>query len=270
MIRKAILVILPIILLFSLNVKASFYNNTGLTAKVISLGYAFTSLADDPTALYWNPAKLGEKTGAYVSRINPLQIPGYTVDSIVLSRRTNSIMTMGLAYNSERADLLSWDNNIKYLEKRLGAGVSVSVSQIDFGLTGWHSVVTQDGESLQDNCVDAAISYNFGSVSLNMVIHNIASKAAALVPIVGLGVSGNNFRVGLDAVLDEGFKNNQDYYLGLEVSLLKNIKLRLGKNFQAEQISLGLGTRQHNFEFDFAYNNSNIASCFSGSMGINF
>ncbi len=67
--------VLTLILLFSVGLWANGLNLNSLGSRAQSMGGAYVSVADDPSAIFWNPAGIGqfsEKTvGVYVSGIMP-------------------------------------------------------------------------------------------------------------------------------------------------------------------------------------------------------
>lgn len=105
-IRNAILLVL--LLSLSTGLFAGGFALSGIGSRAISMGGAFRGMADDPSAVYWNPAGL-----AFI-RNDQLSLGGSFIKPD--SRWTNNIPLPGFAYNKE----LSAENKLSIFPSLLG------------------------------------------------------------------------------------------------------------------------------------------------------
>src|ERR1039458_7564997 len=69
----------------------------GMGARAAAMANSFTAVADDSTAIYWNPAGLGLVGGTSLSATHGQWLQGVTNDYIALSQQMSNGGGLGLA-----------------------------------------------------------------------------------------------------------------------------------------------------------------------------
>jgi long-chain fatty acid transport protein len=181
MIRKmfSLFVLLSVLCGFTVvNLNANGLNLNGMGTKAIAMGGAFIGLADDYSAVFWNPAGLTQMKEAKLSFFLTDIIPSssYTFAPIVSAETANKMYPSGaLAYYKPLSDKLvvglaayvpsgvgaKWDGaDLKLLSKNVAFEWESMLAIITVSPT----IAYQITDSLS---VGATININFGSLSMN-------------------------------------------------------------------------------------------------------
>ena len=70
----------------------------GMGARAAAMADSFTAVADDPTAVYWNPAGLGLLQGTGLSTTHGAWLQGVSTDTVALSQEIGKSGTVGLGF----------------------------------------------------------------------------------------------------------------------------------------------------------------------------
>jgi hypothetical protein len=256
----------------------------GVGARAAGMGAAFVSVADDASAVYWNPAGVARVTrnliainhADYVADISfsqaayvfsPRYIPGMTalhVRSLYMPEQP-----VRTAYNPDGTGQL-FDNG------DIAAGITYAQSLTDkfsAGLTFNYVHESLADQASQAYAFDFGTLYDTGfqSLRIGMAIQNIGSdmkfiqKSVKLPTVFRVGMSMNVYRSSQVRVLAAAEfshppDNNERANLGTEIGYKDFLYLRGGRGFgyDAEGLSLGVGFKvptSHNSEatVDYAF-----------------
>ena len=100
-------------------------------AKGIAMGGAFTSLADDGSAMFWNPGNLPAQPGTVLFFHHSPWLPGLNYNYFGVSLPVADIGVFGINITSLRTQ----DIEITTLEAQMGTGETYTAASTAFGLT---------------------------------------------------------------------------------------------------------------------------------------
>jgi hypothetical protein len=249
----------------------------GVGSRASALGEAYTALADDPTAIYWNPAGLSSAPGTQLAFTHlswlesikhdfiAVSFPGFggklglafTMQSIPdvelrdkpsaepISTLDARDLALALAYARQLHPHLGVGLSVKYLYEKIYLQ-SASGIAVDLG-ANWQSPVPglRIGVSLQ----------NLGSMSA------LVNEKITLPALLRLGGAyGYQNRDG-DTIVTLALENltllngGNHSSAGVEISPLKEIALRAGYQLNRENhgLSAGFGTNLSRYQLDYGY-----------------
>jgi len=240
----------------------------GCGVRAPSMGEAFTAVADDATAISWNPAGLAKLSSSEVSATYNIWLLDTSYSTI------HYIRPLGPGMLGASIFYLSYGNiNETTDTQRLGTGRSFSPSAQVISLAWGQSLnqnlslgaaiksSTQNIDSYSESgmMLDLGIFYIFKPWELKLggVIQNMGGT---LPQTVKLGVSKVIFADRLNLALDLDFpKDNKSYLsLGGEFKLVPQFVLRAGFNTKSEEgaggnLGIGLGLNLSRFAVDYGY-----------------
>lgn len=274
---KIILLILFFITCFAVN-SFAYTSQTGITsgnflklngsARSAGFGDAFIALADDASAIFWNPSGLALLENfifsstymnlfsdinygniALAKSFNPLSV-GLSLDYLnygTLQETTASspggtgryfypatyVITGALAYKLQKS--FSFGSSLKFINDNIDSN-SISGYAADFGLLY--------------NFLDF---YSFGINAKNIVGAYSKSPLSSNLG-TGIALNKNPFKIACDINLPND--NNVFVNFGLEYQQSTDLYYRLGLNSKNESgisTSFGLGIEQNGVIFDYAY-----------------
>lgn len=257
-------------------------------ARALGLGSAYVAAANDPTAVYWNPAGLDlvEKQSASFYYLG-LQFD--TAHSFVgIAYPTLSIGTFGFGWwhlstsGVQERDSYAQSGNVddfsanelffsygKDLRDNLSIGTSVKLYKLGFGN------VRDQGERIDDTGLglDLGMIYSpvfdmslLRDISLGVNIQNLIAPSirlrnrqdegvinlkAGISKLIGFGEAGNHMRLLFDINTSTADGAPTTFHLGSEYSFQGAATLRLGYNNGA--MAFGAGAQYNNFRFDYNY-----------------
>lgn len=251
--------------------------NNGIGARALAMGSAFVGVADDPSALYWNPGGLSSLQHTEIELDNNFWLAGINQETAVL---TLPLQELGVAAASinyvNYGSLPGYDAN--------GAQTAnYSANDYGFGL-GWGREIAgglSGGVTLNGN-TQAVGSTNYSNLSLNLgaLWHPWEDWSVGLAydnlgtPVAGYAEAGAlrggaSYRIRCDdsnqlllaasaAWQPQGVNTLQ---LGAEDRIFRILALRIG--YQAGQsdsqiqgttgLTAGLGLSAEGFNVDYAY-----------------
>lgn len=240
----------------------------GNGVRAPSMGEAFTAVADDATATYWNPAGLANLAGSEISATYNLWLVDTSYSNIHYAKPLGpgvlgaSILYLSYGSISETTDT-----------QRLGTGrifsPSAYVATVAWGqaineqlsLGGAVKFLGQNIDSCGDSglAMDAGLSYFLSplGVKLGAVIQNIGGSFPQTIRI-GTAKKLLNERLNLSLDLDLPNDNKAYASLGGEFSVLPQFILRAGFNTKSEEgsggnLGIGLGLNLSRFAVDYGY-----------------
>jgi len=280
----------------------SLFNAAGVGARALALGNAFVAVADDPSAVYWNPGGLDfiQKKSAtfFYSSLGF----GTTYNFVGLAFPTMSIGTFGFGWIrigtndvTRRDDFAvkgsTGDVNAnqflfsysKQLRKDVSIGLNVKFENQSFAFTGLSDTgVGGDLALLYRPHFESALLRNlsFGVNVQNIVSPKIklknVSESAPIDFKIGLakpflfGENGSRFTVLF--AFDKSENAPSTIHAGAEYSFEERAVLRVGLN--DTQVSFGAGAVFRGYHFDYNYGKLFDGSAFSAnhrfSVGVEF
>lgn len=252
------------------------YLRMGTGARALGMGGAFTGVADDATAAYWNPAGLAwtagwEVTGMYAAGMNVDR----TFNSVAFSRNGSMLAYAVQWVNAGTSDILQTDldgrtrgdfsfaDNAfslslakgfdvasvgitgKFLRQSVGADIATDDAINGFGLDlGFGLILT---EYARFGLSVANIAGQLGSVDEVNTIPATLRAGVALMPMEGLTVAFDMEKTRDEE--DYGFHAGGEY--ALAVSDEFGTALRIGMN--RSKFAGGIGLRYNFLTFDYAY-----------------
>jgi hypothetical protein len=274
MLRFTVSTVIALLLLTGM-VQANFVE-TELGARAMGMGGAFVAVADDVTALHWNPAGLAGLNGVQVfgMRTSVYSVEGLSEDAVLASYGAERVGFGAGWMRTGAEDLYSEDTllagfGIKTPIDGLAAGVTLK--RFSVAAPGYEYYNDPAFESGGDDAYasDLGALYRRGKWSIGGTMRNLGEPKLQLIsttadedldPIVSeLRVGGTYlFRdvmlmtVELRAPREvpEYYEDNVVLNLGSEVWFYEAFALRAGMN--RDRITAGLGMRTKHVELDVA------------------
>ena len=219
----------------------------GVGARAMGMGGAFTAIADDATATYWNPAGLGRLRGPQLAGM-------YTVLSL---DRVHNFIGYVQPLGIVGVVGISWvDFGVSKIEGRDSSGnptEDFGDSEMAFGVSygkGFADVVYIGGtfrylfHTLADNkgsgrCFDVGVLLKLSNISFGMAVRNIggvvrwdtdSDREEELPKDVRLGIAVDLGRIPLNFAVEVEKVGEQDvrYRGGIEYDLVKMLRIRAG------------------------------------------
>jgi outer membrane protein OmpA-like peptidoglycan-associated protein len=248
----------------------------GQGPRAAAMGESFTGLSDDASAIYWNPAGLGQLTGHQFSLSHHEWFAGIKdeVAHIALPAGPGAL-GLGVVYTGEPG-VLYWDPDLMQYESfrswsatlsagyglrlsdRLGLGAAVTGLYQDLRLqqgSGCALDIGAVGTPLQDLAVGIAARH-LGAIWFDGNAELLPMEAAA-----GVSFSTGIVRVTMDAVFPAPFDDVPDFKAGIEFAPLEALALRVGYRTGPIDLSslgylcglsAGIGVNVGSFGFDYA------------------
>lgn len=259
---------LPLALLLSAwlagDARATIFSDVLPGAKPMGMGMAYSAIADDPYALYFNPgglagtdfAQLGVTTGRMFSPIGPMSFTAAAY-SRPFPLREESVVGSGYMHLRESGGgdkdefLLHYSEPVKlpqlYLTRPLKAGANVKIVSIDGGKKGKKAGLGLDAGVVAES--------NFG-LRGGLSLIDLMQDIGIPVPTIGLGLA-YTFKSGLVAAGDLRVrKGDTEFYPGLEMPFFQGLlKARIGKGMPLHgvgQVAFGAGVNFSPVVLDFA------------------
>lgn len=268
------------------------FNERVTGARALAMGGAYTAVADDATACYWNPAglyelKRHEVLVMYADKYNMTVGPTYSDQSFYYASPVTNYGSFGFHYNKEGSDsVLS--------EKSMGLSWSRKVwDKFSFGASLNSLTLSPATNDTQRSTNDPAMS-DQSSLGFDLgFMLEIHKKAKLGMSVKNLGASfGNIVEHDLDTMLkfgaqvhpidrlvvalDMNFKENIDenkdnslqLNLGGEYYLTDQFAFRAGVN--KGDLTAGMGFMADDWNIDYAFLSHDIGSTHKVSFSMRF
>ncbi len=256
----------------------------GAGERALALGGTYVAIADDPTAMIWNPAGLGilDRTAFYASstnliglgfseRMGAVALPSWKLGTIGLTFRHFGVD--GIEQRDDRGTLGDPDLSDSENEIMLGygrsfgsawhLGMAAKYQQQDFAGYNDGALGLDVGLLLQPLRAMGLTSPLARNLNLGLAVRNLLeptlrldSDSVADPTGVRCGVAltaapGGNTDLLLTADLDKTRGMNNRLHAGAELTLLNTLALRCGTN--DGMLTAGAGLRYDGLKFDYAY-----------------
>ncbi len=153
--------------------------------KASGMGSAFVALADDPSAIYWNPAGLTDIQGASVLFERTNWIADLNYNFFAASYSLGDLGTLGLSFTSSNFE----DMQVTTIEKPEGTGETFSVTDVAVSLA--YSIKLTDNFSIGFN--PKFIHQKIWRMSANAIAIDMGVKYITPFDGIVLGMSISNF-----------------------------------------------------------------------------
>jgi len=269
----------------------------GFGARAMGMGNAFTALADDPTAVYWNPAGLDYIYQQSVTLFHASLYEGASYDFLGYAYPTLDLGTFAIGIarigigDVQRIDRNNIDMTSTFARERylgyisyglklpweLAAGLSVKVNRSVWpGLTGYGKTVGvgvgmdlglmyRPAFSLSPYLRDWSLGLNLENLFPPQVAEGGVADVLPLVFRFGIARkipffgAGNSLTVLLD--LDKSTDTDMAVGFGTEYSFMDMGRVRLG--YGSDGIAFGAGVQYSMFQIDYAFGNPSTAGMLS-------
>lgn len=255
----------------------------GVGPKAIGMGEAFRAVADDVSALYWNPAGTAGKRHSEISFMHLSWFEGinYLFTGYVRPMKNQGSLGAAIYYlSSENIDSYDKDGgplgSTKVTDMALGLSYSRqnlrSVKGLDAGMTLKFIQENLSGIQASAPALDAGLLYRFrpkDSFKLAFVLQNIGAgikfsdESFSLPQTISLGASYTTPGDNLTLALDCNSPKNEELFLnaGLNYRIADLLVLRAGYKFRQngtrydpdQGLRMGLGFGNDNIGVDYAF-----------------
>lgn len=279
----------------------------GFGARAIGLGQAFTAMADDPTAVFWNPAGLEFINQQSATFFHSTLFDGIQYDFLGFAYPTLNLGTFGVGIARMGVDgFVEYDRN-----RNLGNTFSSDEYQVFFSYAKklpWFDLTPgitvrwirqgYTGMQFEGDLIDSGVGADLGLMyrpkwigsafvqdwSFGLSIRNLfapqlkpgeqidvspfTAKLGVMKKIRFGNAGGFNVLFDLDHSQDRDLK----FHLGSEYQFQDMAKLRLG--FNGSSIAFGVGAKYSMFEVDYGFGQMEYSDVFSPthriSVTVNF
>ncbi len=233
------------------------FPHLGYGARALALGEAYTAVADDLSALYWNPAGLIQlESNEVLTQKN--ELAGGLVNQNVITVGQIKLLDGTLAASWARISPTS--QLYSYVEDTISLGIARKLGSLGVGLStkGYRSFLTGDeqddevwGVGLDLGILLKSKLGDFGFTARDLLSYLNYGDSTGDIPreySVGYALNKTDFSLllGLDKQNEESL-----FKIGFEQHLFDNIKIRMGR--KGESWSGGVGISFQNIKLDYAY-----------------
>jgi hypothetical protein len=247
----------------------------GIGARAMGMGSAYVALADDPTALYWNPAGLGAVEGSQVTVMHNEWIQDFRQEFAGVTRSFGgSAAGVGISgfYTSEFEKRDDVGNLIGHFGFNDFAVTGAFAHRFPHQATG--GVAVKFIREMIDQETATAVAFDLGAqmglghsgLRLGAAIQNLGGDAKFIsesFPLPRTIRAGAAFQRAIPSLTGKGTLSaevrkargdDSRVHVGGEFEYKERVALRAGAKFgyDDESMSFGLGLIQHRFHFDYA------------------
>lgn len=268
--------IIPVIIILILSFRISYsqFELLDVGAKPISMGGAFTSLANNSNAVYYNPAGISqlpfrevsifyspapfglkELANGSVNFVEPTKFGAFGLSAKTYGFELYKEITATLTYANNYNRKIYYGANINYYNLKIQNYGSASAVGIDIGAMAY----------LTD-----FLRWGFSAFNLNRP--SIGTQKDKLPQVYRTGLSIQP-RTDLNFVLDveKDTRYTASVKAGIEYTLYDMINLRAGIGTEPTKFSGGVGFCYSLFEVDYGfYNHQDLGLTHQGTITINF
>jgi hypothetical protein len=247
----------------------------GVGARAMGLGSAYVAIADDPTAVYWNPAGLAAISKTQVTAMHNEWIQDFRQEFVAVGAPAGP-GSLGISFSGFYAD---------EFERRDDTGVLIGHFGFnDIAVTGAYGMQLAPGldgglalryvrEMIDEFdatafLVDVGARYRLRDtgVSFGGAVQNLGGDSKFIsesfpTPVTWrVGAAGSrdlaklNGRGTLTAEVRQAKADDMHFHVGAEYAYREHLALRMGGKFgyDDESLSFGLGLAKDWFHFDYA------------------
>ncbi|MBS1491891.1 MAG: PorV/PorQ family protein [Bacteroidetes bacterium] len=265
---------------------------TGVGAREISMGEAVSSISDDGTAVYYNPARLFNGPNNSLTLMHNASVADYTIDYIG-AKISWSKFAFGVGIHSASVsdiEIRTAPGAVidKFNSRDLSIGLSLAYKlseNLSIGVTPkflYEKIYVDESSGM---AFDFGANYTKNNINMSFVVANVGSvnelknEETKLPTYVRFGASyktgkGNmSYLIGADGfkVMDGGIFH---LHTGVEAGYKQIVFLRAGYQTQYENKSFtaGVGLKYKSLNFDYAFvpYKNEFGSSNSFSLGFTF
>ena len=278
----------------------------GFGARASGLGQAYTALAEDPSAVFWNPAGLEYVYQQSVMLFHMSLFEGtnydflaYAVPTLKVGTFAIGIARLGIGGIEERSDskvklrTFDWETYQAYLSYAkkimwdITAGASIKVLRTDWGSRANEGALVDHGVGMdlglmwRPKIFEGAFLQNW---SLGLNIRNLFApqlNEGVEVDVLPLSVRFGIMKQipfsgigGLNVLFDLDYSQQRDmlFHFGAEYSFMDMGMVRVG--YDGNGVTFGAGIAYKFMQLDYAYTNSTYGDYFPAvhkiSLSFNF
>ena len=249
----------------------------GASARSLSLGNAVAGMADDVATAYWNPAALARLRTMEVTAMGATLVEDTRYTFFALGLPTDHWGTFalnGTFTSSGEFERSTWDQDLgeTFSEKEgvVSLGYGNNRGRVAWGLS--FKAVNQDigGASGSGTGLDVGVLVRpHRLLSLGACVQNVVSPKITLVDEeeelvrsarAGLALRFFRGRLRMSTDLVKTRYMDTSFRSGLEMEPIRNLVLRGGYDSQREHMSAGAGFRLQNWQFDYAFVDTDLGS----------
>ena len=247
----------------------------GVGARAMGLGSAYVALADDPTAIYWNPAGLSSLTGTQVTAMHNEWIQDFRQEFAAVGSHLGpgafGVSFSGF-YSSEferRDDTGALTGHFGFNDLALSGGYGVHVTKgLGAGVALRYVREMIDQEDATALLADVGAQYHLkeSGVSFGAAVQNLGPSAKFIsesFPMprtmrVGAALTRDLHALQGHGTITAEYRKARDddghFHIGGEYVYHDHLALRAGGKFgyDDEHVSFGLGLVKDWFRFDYA------------------
>lgn len=257
----------------------------GAGARSLGMGKAFTALADDATATYWNPAGLAGLTRNEITALHAILWGGTVYDFISYVHPTSFGGTFG--FSGTRLFLGGFEgrdekNRLTHTFEDIQSAYGVSYGQkvletLSIGANLKKMNHTLDDHSSGSYILDVGALYSpieYLNIGLNMQnLLALSYGTSDKLPIITrMGMNYKLLReklaIGLDMKATIGWAGGLPLNIGAEYWALDYLAVRMGMD--AEEFNLGFGIKYSDYGVDYAYATHDLGGSHRVSATVSF
>jgi len=247
----------------------------GVGARPMGMGSAYVALADDPTAIYWNPAGLASVTGTQVTAMHNEWIQDFRQEFAAVGTKLGP-GTIGFSFAGfytseleERSDTGVLTGHFGFNDVAMTGAYGLNVARgLDVGLATRYLREMIDVEDATTLTFDLGGKYRVAEtgLSLGAAVQNLGGDPTLVVekiPLPTIVRAGAAFARGMGSLHGKGTltaevrkarSEDARFHVGGEFEYKERVALRIGGKFgyDEEDLSFGLGLTQNRLRFDYA------------------
>lgn len=246
------------------------YLRYGSSARSLSLGNAVVSIADDAATAYWNPAGLAQLRTMEITGMGATMFEDTRYGFFSLGMPTEQWGTFalsGIFTTSGGFERATWDADLDetFSERESVVSLGWATSWKRFALGATLKSVSQDigGAAGSSTGMDLGLYYRpHRLLSVGGAVQNVVTPRITLMDEeeelarsaragIALRFFSSRLLLSGDVVKTEWMDTS--FRTGLEARPLRALALRGGYDAEREHVSAGAGFRLNNWQFDYAF-----------------
>lgn len=261
----------------------------GAGARALAMGGAFTAIADDATAAYWNPAGLTQLEKQEVSSMYTKQFGlniGYSfLNYARVFGEKNAFALSWIRLSADNIPKTGLDENgrpiiIDYFKEENNAVLLSAARKIKEKISLGANIKTISGRIGEVNAsgfgIDLGVLFSLGnSLKTGLVVKNIGadlkwdtghSDTLPLITTLGIAYKTLNEKVTVAVDIEKRTNRPLIFREGIEFWLSKDIAIRIGMN--GENFTAGAGLKIGKLSLDYAYMSHDLGNSHRISLGL--
>jgi hypothetical protein len=246
------------------------FEDVAVGARPLALGGSFVAIADDPNAIYWNPAGLTRMEGLQLmgTRAWPFRVPDLHIDYLAIKAPDFGPIALGFGWlNTSLKDILSENTLILSLAHDgigpLSAGINLKYFRLDAPGYERYNDPAYDGAVSTWGLDVGALMHIRRNFTLGLSARNLNEPEISLLSTttdpdvisrrIHLGAAylfRDTVVLTVDMTSKTGNLSNSEVHAGGEIWFFKAYAVRVGTSQNRQ--SVGAGVRADHWKVDFA------------------